>query len=109
MVEHLPGARSAPDDRWFALIRAPEGLTVIREHTAEGTGDELWTGFYGDSAHALDLPGMLVALVGPLAAAAVPVFVASTYHADVVLVPSPRKEEAISVLQRAGHEVGGPV
>jgi hypothetical protein len=106
VIDHLPGERSAPDDSWFSLVRAPEGLTVIRAHDGGRAVGDLWIGLYGgDSAHALDLPGMLAALVGPLAAAEVPVFVASTFHADVLLVPWSRRDEAIRVLRGAGHEV----
>jgi hypothetical protein len=105
VIDHLPGERSAPGGSWLSLVRAPEGLTVIREHEGGRAPGDLWTGLYGDSAHALDLPGMLAALVGPLAAAQVPVFVASTYHADVVLVPRLRRDEALGVLRGAGHEV----
>jgi hypothetical protein len=45
------------------------------------------------------------ALVGPLAQAKVPVFVASTMQADLVLVPFERPGEAVDVLRAAGHEV----
>ncbi|MEV0151865.1 MULTISPECIES: ACT domain-containing protein [unclassified Nonomuraea] len=104
-VEHLPHATFPEDDEWIALVRAPEGLTVVREAWRGGTG-ERWIGLYGDaSAHDLDVPGMLAAVVGPLAEAAIPVFVASTFHADLVLVPEARVEEAVAVLEGAGHRV----
>jgi hypothetical protein len=48
---------------------------------------------------------MLAALVGPLAQAKVPVFVASTMQADLVLVPFERLGEAVDVLRAAGQEV----
>lgn len=48
---------------------------------------------------------MLSALVKPLAEAAIPVFVASTSHADLVLVPQQRKHQAMIVLEGAGHQV----
>ena len=105
-VEHLPAA-VAPPNGWIAQVRAPEGLTVVREvveHEAEEAG--LWRALYGgETAHGLDLPGMLAALLEPLAAAAVPVFVASTYHADLVLVPETDAERAVAALRDAGHTV----
>ncbi|MBL1076585.1 ACT domain-containing protein [Nocardia sp. 2] len=104
VVEHLPNSTFPEDDEWVALVRAPEGLTVVREAPPWGDG-ERWKGFYGDGSHGLDTPGMLAALVGPLAEAAIPVFVASTYHADLVLVPDHRVEEASGVLREAGHRV----
>ncbi|WP_194892839.1 ACT domain-containing protein [Catenulispora pinisilvae] len=106
VVEHLPAA-VAPPSGWIAQVRAPEGLTVVREVVGpEPAGVDLWRALYGgDSAHGLDLPGMLAALLEPLAAAAVPVFVASTYHADLVLVPEPAAERAVEALRAAGHTV----
>ncbi|MFI6866326.1 ACT domain-containing protein [Nocardia sp. NPDC050406] len=104
VVEHLPNSTFPEDDEWIALVRAPEGLTAVREAPSWAEG-EVWKGFYGDGAHGLDTPGMLAALVGPLADAGVPVFVASTYHADLVLVPAHRLPDASAALRDAGHRV----
>ncbi|WP_067135006.1 ACT domain-containing protein [Microtetraspora malaysiensis] len=104
-VEHLSHATFPEDDEWIALVRAPEGLTVVREIWPTASGDR-WIGLYGGaSPHSLDVPGMLAAIVGPLAEAAIPVFVASTYHGDLVLVPEPKVKEAVAVLEDAGHRV----
>jgi hypothetical protein len=43
--------------------------------------------------------------VGPLAAAGVSVFVVSTYHSDLVLVPEHRSSQATDALREAGHRV----
>ncbi|MFI7108270.1 ACT domain-containing protein [Nonomuraea sp. NPDC050227] len=103
-VEHLPH-EGVPEDDWLVLVRAPEGLTVVREASGVDAAEQ-WIGFYGGAtAHGLDIPGMLSAIVKPLAEAAIPVFVASTFHADLVLVPEPRKQQAITVLEEAGHQV----
>src|SRR4051812_28020645 len=109
VVEHLPAA-VAPPSGWVAQVRAPEGLTVVREVVdRESAGGELWRALYGgESAHGLDLPGMLAALLEPLAEAAIPVFVASTYHADLVFVPEEAAERAVAALRAAGHTVDGP-
>ncbi len=115
VVEHLAGtehsaggAAPAPDGEWLALVRAPEGLTVIRPvRPGEGAAPEQWAALYsGDTAHAVDVPGMLAALLAPLAAAGVPVFVASTFHADLVLVPVEQIPAAEAALRAAGHLVG---
>lgn len=101
---------SASAREWWALVRGPEGLTVIHEvpdAPDPSGGVELWAGLYGENAHELDLPGMLVALLEPLARAEVPVFVASTFDSDVVLVPVARFEDAERALKAAGHEVVG--
>ncbi|MEU8804666.1 ACT domain-containing protein [Spirillospora sp. NPDC048819] len=104
IVDHLPHATFPEDDDWIALIRAPEGLTVIRD-ASPFTETERWVGFYGDAGHGLDVPGMLAAIVSPLAGAGISVFAASTYHADLVLVPEHRLKEATAALRDAGHRV----
>ncbi|MEV5568981.1 ACT domain-containing protein [Spirillospora sp. NPDC052269] len=105
VLEHLPNSVFPEDDEWVALVRAPEGLTVVREAPPYVEADR-WVGFYGGAtAHSLDMPGMLAAIVVPLAEARVPVFVASTYHADLVLVPEHKLEVATAALQDAGHKI----
>lgn len=101
-VEHLPHSTFPEDDEWIALVRAPEGLTVVRETWPNGSG-ERWVGLYGKAAkHDV---GALAAIVGPLAAAEIAVFVASTFHADLVLVPEHRLKEAAAALEEEGHRV----
>jgi hypothetical protein len=134
-------AATFPGDDWIALVRAPEGLTVVRR-VADGLGnggngvsgvgrdgvedggvggegdaddgrgnrsddepDDVWRGFYGDAAHGLDLPGVLLAVIRPLSESGVPIFVASTYDADLVLVPAAQLDRARRLLVAAGHEV----
>jgi hypothetical protein len=103
VIEHVQGSRIGDDD-WVALVRVSCGLTVVR--SARDAGEERSVAFYGDdTAHDLDVPGMLAALVGPLAAAAVPVFVTSTVQADLIFVPETHLDSATSALRAAGHEV----
>ncbi|MEU8921272.1 ACT domain-containing protein [Kitasatospora sp. NPDC048545] len=107
-VERAVDEGAALASRWVSLVRAPEGLTVVRavDAGADGASVERWRAFYsGDSAHGLDLPGVLSRLIAPLAAAGVPVFVASTYDADLVLVPAERLAGAVAALRAAGHRV----
>ncbi|MGW0478848.1 ACT domain-containing protein [Nonomuraea sp. NPDC003214] len=104
VIERLPHPAS-PGDDWVVLVRGPEGLTVVRAAEPLEPG-ERWIGFYGGAtAHGLDVPGMLAAVVRPLAEAAVPVFVASTFDADLVLVPERSEREAVIALEEAGHHV----
>ncbi|MEW2399433.1 ACT domain-containing protein [Streptomyces sp. NPDC046862] len=113
-VEHLPVGHPPPDGSWYVLHRAPEGLTVVREsrptsqqEPPDAAPQERWAGLYGELSHDLDLPGMLAAVLGPLAAAGVPVFVSSSFHSDLVLVPRERRDEACAVLRAAGHYMVG--
>jgi ribosomal protein S18 acetylase RimI-like enzyme len=108
-VEHLADQRHPRDDSWHALVRTPEGLTVISEASGQTAAADRWTGIYdADAGHGLDVPGLLASVVQPLAESAVPVFVASTYQADLVLVPEPQRDRALTALQAAGHEIAGP-
>jgi hypothetical protein len=59
----------------------------------------------GDEAHDPEATGMLSAIVAPLAAAELPVWVASSFDGDLVLVPARRLDEAIGVLRGAGHKM----
>ncbi|GAA4083984.1 ACT domain-containing protein [Nonomuraea soli] len=101
-VEHLPHATFPEDDEWIALVRAPEGLTVVRETWPTGSG-ERWVGLYGKAAkHNVRA---LADIVAPLADAEIAVFAASTFHADLVLVPEHRLKEAVAALEAEGHRV----
>jgi uncharacterized protein len=57
------------------------------------------------STHDPETTGMLSAIVAPLADGGTPVMVASTFHADLVLVPVETLDDAISALHAAGHRV----
>jgi hypothetical protein len=95
----------ALDAGLLALVFGPDGATEMRrDDTAADTWVALWN---GDQAHDPNATGMLSAIVGPLAAGEVPVWVAASYDGDLVLVPADRLEEAIDVLRAAGHKVAG--
>ncbi|MFE6973035.1 GNAT family N-acetyltransferase [Streptomyces sp. NPDC057682] len=104
-LEHHPGPRVPPGDDWLALIRAPEGMTVIRSAGASVPAADRWIALYdADPNHGLDEPGLLAAVLTPLSRAAIPVFTASTFHADLVLVPEHRHDQALAALRSAGYE-----
>jgi hypothetical protein len=87
----------------LAVVFGPDGTTVMRRANA---GEDGWSALWnGDEAHDVQATGMLSAIVAPLAAARVPVWVASSFDGDLVLVPADRLDEASGVLQAAGHQV----
>jgi hypothetical protein len=53
----------------------------------------------------LDLTGVLVSVLRPLADAGVSIFAVSTFDTDYVLVRSARVEQAKAALRAAGHRV----
>lgn len=72
----------------------------------EDATDEAWVALWnGDEAHPPDATGMVAAIVGPLAAGGVPVWVAASYDGDIVLIPAGRMDQASELLRRAGHSV----
>jgi hypothetical protein len=87
----------------LAVVFGPDGSTVMRR---DDTDEDAWSALWnGDEAHDVQATGMLSAIVAPLAAAGVPVWVVSSYDGDLVLVPTDRLDEASEVLQAAGHQV----
>lgn len=49
--------------------------------------------------------GILAALAGPLAAAAIPILALSTFDTDIVLVRTAALEAAVLALEGAGHRI----
>jgi hypothetical protein len=87
----------------LAVVFGPDGCTVMRR---DDTGGDAWSALWnGDAAHDVEATGMLSAIVAPLAAGGVPVWVVSGYDGDLVFVPADRLDEASTVLQAAGHQV----
>ena len=92
----LSFTRTADEDSLVCEeARVPQGLTAQRGFRAlrvEGTLP-------------FHLTGVLASLTTPLADAAVPVFVVSTYDTDYVLVDESVLPNAIEVLRKAGHTI----
>jgi hypothetical protein len=105
VLERLaPG--TALDDEVLALVRGPDGGACMRRaDSADGPADRWVALWNGDAAHPPDATGMCAAIVAPLAAGGVPVWVAASYDGDLVLVPADRLEKATQLLGRAGHRV----
>ena len=89
----------------LAVVHGPDGGARMRRQDA---ADDAWVALWnGDEAHPPEATGMLAAIVAPLAAGNVPVWVAASFDGDVVLVPAGRVDEASELLRRAGHQVIG--
>jgi hypothetical protein len=89
----------------LALVFGPDGRTAVRrDDAAENAWAALWN---GDEPHDPQTTGMLSAIVAPLAAGKLPVWVASSFDGDLVLVPVARLDEAVDVLRNAGHDIAG--
>jgi len=91
------------DGELLALVHGPDGRTRVRR---DDSAPDAWTALWnGDTAHDPESTGMLSAVVAPLAAGKVPMWVASSFDGDLVLVPASRLDEAVGVLRRAGHHM----
>ncbi len=102
VLDPIEAATDADGD-WLVHVFGPDGHTGVRRDDEAIDGwVALWS---GEEPHALDATGMLSALVAPLADGQVPVMVASTFRADLVLVPADRTDDALRLLRGAGHEV----
>ena len=95
----------ARDGEVLAVVRGPDGGACMRRQDA---ADDAWVALWnGDEAHPPDATGMLAAIVAPLAAGNVPVWVAASFDGDIVLIPVDQLDEASQLLRRAGHRVIG--
>jgi len=103
LIDHLPGATLPEDDDWIALVRAPEGLTVVRD-APPWSEAERWTGLYATGS-GLGSAGRLSSVVSPLAEADVPVLVVSTFHGELVLTPERLEKTVLGALEDAGHRI----
>lgn len=100
-----PGVEVAHDGDVLAVVRGPDGGACMRRHDA---AEDAWVALWnGDEAHPPDATGMVAAIVAPLAAGKVPVWVAASYDGDIVLIPADRADDASELLRRAGHRVVG--
>ncbi|HZC53439.1 MAG TPA: hypothetical protein VE441_13205 [Mycobacterium sp.] len=69
----------ARDGEVLAVVRGPDGGACMRRRDA---ADDAWVALWnGDAAHPPDATGMLAAIVAPLAAGKVPVWVAASFEA----------------------------
>ncbi len=86
-------------DCW-AVMRDQDGCTVIREQEAGS-----WRAIRIDQEFGLDVVGVLVQLLNPLADAGIPVMAYSTYKTDYIFVDATHLATALVALTGAGHEV----
>ena len=87
----------------LAVVRGPDGGARMRRQDG---ADDAWAALWnGDEAHPPDATGMLAAIVAPLAAGQVPVWVAASYDGDIVMIPVDHVDSACELLRTAGHRV----
>lgn len=124
-LTELPGvhaicrlAPDAPIPEWIgmsplvSITRTADELSIVcaDDNVPDGIPSERgWRALKLDGPLFFSLVGIVAALVGPLAAANVSVFVISTFDTDYLLVKDQALSHAIETLRRAGHRVNTAV
>ena len=104
---------SIPAEDVWAMIREPEGITLIVEvETAKAHGipvdfEAAWLTVRVHSS--LEAVGLTAALSAALAASEIPCNVLAGFYHDHLLVPVDRSEEALEVLDRLRRNSSGLV
>lgn len=91
---------------YFTITQTKEELSVIcpQQQVPEGTtAHKGWRCFKLEGPFDLDEPGILAALVNPLAQAGIAVFAEATYDTDYLLVN--KVDQAIQALEALDHRI----
>ncbi len=91
----------------WSITRTADELSVVAapEPSFAGPVEDGWRAFKVRGPLAFTLTGVIAALTVPLAAAAIGVFVLSTFDTDYILVKADDLARATEALIAAGHEV----
>lgn len=92
----------------WAAVRTTTELSLMVPEGAEPEGakvDAGWRVLRVVQVHDLSVTGVTARLTGPLADAAIPVFVLATFDTDHLLIQAHRLKEAVSRLEAAGCAV----
>jgi len=96
----------ATDGPLWSLTRTPHEFSLVcaEAQVPPGTTAERgWRALVVAGPLDFALTGILHALTGPLAAAAISMFALSTYDTDYVLIRAADLERAVAALRAAGH------
>ena len=96
----------ATDGPFWSLTRTPHELSLVcaEAQVPPGTTAERgWRALVVAGPLDFALTGILHAITGPLAAAAISIFALSTYNTDYVLIRASDIERAVAALRAAGH------
>src|SRR5262249_13840476 len=105
----LPGWALGPA-AFMSITRTRDELSIVCDASSvpEGARQQAgWTLLALRGPFAFSEVGVLASVVGPLAAAGVPVFALSTFDTDYLLAPTERRDDALAALVAAGHSFGG--
>jgi hypothetical protein len=93
---------------FLTISRTPSELSIVADEAAlppHVSAERGYRALRVDGPLPLGLIGIVAAIAGPLAAAAVSIFPIATYDTDYVLLQEDALAKAIAVLDGAGHRV----
>ncbi len=96
--------------QFWSVTRSDSELSVVcREEDVppDASAERGWCALEVAGPLDFSLTGVVASLVSPLADAAVPIFVISTFDTDYLLVREPDLPRAAEALRRAGHTIDG--
>lgn len=109
IIRLSPGA-SVPDwatrGDFHSITRTNEELSIIcrSDNLIDLQSKARWICLKLQGPFPFSQTGVLLSFIKPLSSNGVPIFAISTYDTDYVLVQEEFAEQALSTLQRAGHE-----
>jgi uncharacterized protein len=103
----------APAPEWIrgsftSLTRTRDELSIVCDSDAvpaDVRAERGWRLLTVEGPIPFEMTGVAAALINPLAAAGVSVFLLATYDTDYLLLKEEVFDEAIAILRRAGHVV----
>lgn len=104
----VPVGLFTADAPMLSVTRTKSEISIVCPPALAPQGAEVdgpWTAWYILGPIPFGLTGVVQAVVSPISARAIPVFVVSTFDSDVLLVPTAFTEAAVAALSEAGHEL----
>ncbi len=109
-VARLPADASMPNwlngPGFLAMVRAEDELTLVCDQDRvpqDVTAQRGWACFRSIGPFAFDETGIVAALISPISANDIGVFVLCTFDGEHILCPSEKLEDVRSILTAEGH------
>lgn len=107
-VSPAPAWATSTTGEFSSVTTTPEELSIVCAESVVPEGSKAQKNFVCfqlEGPFPLDSVGILRQFLEPLSSAGVPIFAVSTFNTDFVLVHAEKKDLALEVLKRAGHEL----
>lgn len=98
-----------PRGTFTSITRTPDELSIVCDESAVPEGVQAapgWRLLSIEGPIPFEMTGVASALIAPLAAAGVSVFLIATFDTDYLLLRYETFEQSLQILRSAGHEVG---